>query len=111
MKKTYRYELGKKIRKCREDMCLTQEQAAELCGISPSFYSNLERGSRAMSLDTLMAISEAFSVSFDYLLGEVRELPERSLYSIIEEAKRSGDIQYEKYLRAIKALATAAEHL
>ena len=37
-------EIGQKIKKARISMGLSQEAAAELCGLSPSFYSNIERG-------------------------------------------------------------------
>ena len=37
------YEIGKRIRKCQEELGLTQEAAAEQCGISPSFYSDRKK--------------------------------------------------------------------
>ena len=74
MNKLDYYEIGKRIRKCREELGLSQEEAAERCHISPSFYSNIERGVKIMSLETFVSICQAFSVSADYLLYE--ELPE-----------------------------------
>ena len=43
MNKLDYYEIGKRIRKCREELGLTQEAAAEQCGISPSFYSDRKK--------------------------------------------------------------------
>lgn len=48
------YEIGQKIRRYREDLGLSQETAAELCGLSPSFYSNIEKGGKVMSLKTVL---------------------------------------------------------
>ncbi|MBT9787890.1 helix-turn-helix domain-containing protein [Clostridium sp. MCC344] len=105
------YELGKRIRLRRTELGLSQETAAEKCGISPSFYSNIERGIKIMSLETFVSICKALSISADYLLSE--ELPsiDEVISNTLQEAKKSGTIQYEKYLRTIQALALVADHL
>ncbi|MDR1770516.1 MAG: helix-turn-helix domain-containing protein [Hungatella sp.] len=104
-------EIGKKIRKCREDLGLSQEAAAERCGISPSFYSNIERGIKIMSLETFSSICNAFSTSADYLLSDNTLNSDEVLLNILNEAKKCGAAQYEKYIKTIKALALVAEHL
>lgn len=105
------YELGKRIQLRRKELGLSQEAAAERCGISPSFYSNIERGIKIMSLETFVSICKAFSISADYLLSD--ELPDIDavILNTLQEAKKSGTIQYEKYLRAIQALALVADRL
>ena len=105
------YELGKRIQLRRKELGLSQEAAAERCGISPSFYSNIERGIKIMSLETFISICKAFSISADYLLSD--ELPDIDavILNTLQEAKKSGTIQYEKYLRAIQALAFVADRL
>ena len=105
------YELGKRIQLRRKDLGLSQEAAAERCGISPSFYSNIERGIKIMSLETFVSICKTFSISADYLLSD--ELPDIDavILNTLQEAKKSGTIQYEKYLRAIQALAFVADRL
>lgn len=105
------YEIGKKIKRCREEAGLSQETAAERCGISPSFYSNIERGIKIMSLETFTSICRAFSVSADYLLRD--ELPQTDpvLSHALSEVKKSGSVQYDKYIRTILALADVADRL
>ena len=105
------YELGKRIQLRRKELGLSQEAAAERCGISPSFYSNIERGIKIMSLETFVSICKAFSISADYLLSD--ELPDIDavILNTLQEAKKSGTSQYEKYLRAIQALAFVADRL
>lgn len=105
------YEIGKKIRKCREDLGLSQEAAAEKCGISPSFYSNIERGVKIMSLETFTSICRALSVSADFLLSEQLPQTDDTILNILSEAKKSGTVQYEKYLKTIKALALVSDEL
>lgn len=111
MKSLDYYEIGKKIKKCREDLGLSQEAAAELCGISPSFYSNIERGVKIMSLETFTSICSAFSISADYLLNDRLPETDEILMNALSEAKKSGNIQYDKYLKTIKALAFVADQL
>lgn len=104
-------EIGKKIRKCREDLGLSQEAAAERCGISPSFYSNIERGIKIMSLETFSSICNAFSTSADYLLNDNTLNSDEVLLNILNEAKKCGATQYKKYIKTIKALALVADRL
>jgi transcriptional regulator with XRE-family HTH domain len=61
------------LQKCRLDRNLTQEQVAEQVGICTSFYANIERGKRSMSILTLKEIAASLDVSIDYLLSEDNE--------------------------------------
>lgn len=62
--------LGKRVRTRRKMMGLTQEALAEKLGISCSFVGHIERGSRKMSMETLIKISDIMGVSCDYLLQD-----------------------------------------
>ena len=62
--------LGKRVRTRRKMMGLTQEALAEKLGISCSFVGHIERGSRKMSMETLINISDIMGVSCDYLLQD-----------------------------------------
>lgn len=59
---------GSNLQKCRVKAKLTQEQVAEQAGISTSFYTNLERGNRSMSIPVLLALADVFHVSTDCIL-------------------------------------------
>ncbi len=62
--------LGKRVRTRRKMMGLTQEALAEKLGISCSFVGHIERGSRKMSMETLIKISDIMGVSCDFLLQD-----------------------------------------
>lgn len=111
MKELDYYEIGRKIRKYREELGLSQESAAELCGISPSFYSNIERGVKIMSLETFASICKAFSISADYLLSEELMMTDETILNILSDVKKNGNTQYQKYIKTIKALALVADRL
>lgn len=62
--------LGHRIRWFRVKKHLTQERLAEKAGISASFMGHVERGSRIVSLGTLMKLCAALDVTPNDLLGD-----------------------------------------
>lgn len=62
-------DLGKRVRKLRRQMHLTQDQLAEQLGLSASFLGHIERGTRAASLETVIALCKALHTSPSYLLS------------------------------------------
>ncbi|MBR5224068.1 MAG: helix-turn-helix transcriptional regulator [Clostridia bacterium] len=63
-------KLGYAIAYRRLQLNLTQEQLAELCGLSASYIGCMERGDRKMSLDTLLSISHALRTTPNVLLSD-----------------------------------------
>ena len=61
-------EIGQRVRKLRRDQNLTQEQVAELIGVSCSFVGHIERGEKILSLETLARLSKAFDADMHYLV-------------------------------------------
>lgn len=61
-------DLGRRVRTVRRQMGLTQEELAEKVGISASFLGHIERGTRAASLETLVALCNELCISPVYLL-------------------------------------------
>lgn len=61
------------LRKLRKEKGLTQEALAEMAGISHSFYANIERGNKSMSIPVLIDLSAALNVSVDSLIFEEKE--------------------------------------
>ena len=60
--------VGLRVKKLREKAGLTQEELANKADISIRFVSNIENGSRKMSLETVINIANALSISVDDLL-------------------------------------------
>jgi len=61
-------DLGKRVKILRRQLHLTQEQLAEKLGLSASFLGHIERGTRAASLETVVALCNVLDVSPEYLL-------------------------------------------
>ena len=57
------------IRKLRDDRNLSQQQVADLLGISKVGYQNYEVGRRKPTFEMLIALADFFGVSLDYLVG------------------------------------------
>lgn len=57
-----------RVRKIREDLGYSQEQFAQILGISTSAYKKIEACERQISLANLKKLYEKFNVSTDYIL-------------------------------------------
>jgi transcriptional regulator with XRE-family HTH domain len=62
-------KMGKRIKRRREDLNISQEQLGASLLTSNVHISNIENGSRAPSLDLFVAIANALEVSADDLLA------------------------------------------
>lgn len=73
-------QMGYRIRTRRHFLGKTQKEIAEAINVAPSYYSNIERGIRVPSIDTLVAIANYLDVGVDYLLFDslVSAMPRRS---------------------------------
>ena len=97
-------DMGKRVRKQRQLIGLTQQELAERIGVSTSFVGHVERGTRKASLETLVALSNALGVGVDYLLAG-------SLQCSPDEENPSGAMDPNRRLVIREILSTLQEHL
>jgi transcriptional regulator with XRE-family HTH domain len=69
-----RKDFGNRLRAIRQERKLTQEQFAELVGISVDFLSLIERGRNAPSFETLDQIAKGLGVTV-MALFDFRKIP------------------------------------
>lgn len=62
-------QIGQQIRTARLRRKMTQAQLAEAADLSVPYISHVERGKKRVSLDALLRISRALSVTVDQLLS------------------------------------------
>ena len=103
--------VGQKIKNLRMEAGLTQEQMAELCGISTSFLGHIERGSRKLSLETAVKIADCLHVSMDALIMEGKELDFSILSTVNAILQKQQKPKQEQFLRLLKVLAQNIEEL
>ena len=60
--------LGQRIKECRKNRGLTQEQLAESAELSANFIAKIESSSSTISLLTLVKLANILNSSIDYLL-------------------------------------------
>ncbi len=71
-------KLSEKIVQMRKGMGLSQEQLAELCGVSRQAVSKWENGQAQPELDKVLVLAKVFSISTDELLGLTSKASEGS---------------------------------
>ncbi len=112
MSKSINYsEIGKKIRRQRERVGMTQEQLGEACGLSCSFVGHIERGSRKLSVESLYKLAPVLDISVDYLLFE--EIPrEASLPDEITALLEGSDrLKRQQFWRTVRVLASHIDEM
>ncbi|QNK57446.1 helix-turn-helix domain-containing protein [Paenibacillus sp. PAMC21692] len=65
--------VGEQIRKARKVKGMTQERLAELSGLSFSYISDVERGTRNISLESLEKIVTALNIKPAQLFADIDE--------------------------------------
>lgn len=58
--------IGRRLRKARDRLELSQEQLADLSGVSRSHIAGIETAQRCAGRQTLMHLARCFSVPMDY---------------------------------------------
>lgn len=61
-------EIGKRIKKIREDMQMTKEDFAKAIGISGQYLGIVERGGSCLSVEKLKVLCDLTNLSADYIL-------------------------------------------
>lgn len=75
---TQHVEMGIRIWKMRKERRMTRDVLSEKADISPKFLYEIEAGKKGMSVETLLKIALALSVSCDYLLyGDEKSISDR----------------------------------
>lgn len=68
MEKQQLVEIGKRLRKRRQELGLTRERMSELADIGSGYYGQLEVGTSQMSVDTLIKLSHSMHLPMEYIL-------------------------------------------
>lgn len=108
--------MKKQLQQLRKSRGLTQDDLAEILGISLSSYQKYERDAISPSYETLCKIADFYHVTTDYLLGrepatdpfDMLQLPEDQK-SVMERFASFPDDVRAIILDAIKELAEAAK--
>ena len=78
------HDIGNKIKTARIEKNLTQEQVAELLGVSRQTISNWENEKSYPDIISVIKMSECYDVSLDYLLKGEQKM--KNYYDYLEES-------------------------
>ena len=77
--------IGKTFQLYRQKNNLTQNQVAELTGLEPRHISQIERGLSKGSIDTLLKLCNAYSITPDIILYDLLDDSVRNSLSMYNE--------------------------
>ena len=80
----HEHDIGSKIKAARIEKKLTQEQVAELLGVSRQTISNWENEKSYPDIISVIKMSECYDVSLDYLLKGEQKM--KTYYDYLEES-------------------------
>jgi transcriptional regulator with XRE-family HTH domain len=108
--RSVQHRLGERMQTLRYDRDLTQEVVATRIGISQKYLSELERGEKSPSWETLVAIAhKGFDIKLASLLFGVDEdigTEVKHLHDVL--AGRPKEVRYD-VLRAVELILRASE--
>ena len=87
-------EMGVRLAKLRRSSEMTQEDLAEIRGVTTKHVSHVERGKAALSLRHLVKLSDMYNCSLDYLImGKPHDQALAKLPKAVFEIMYSGNDQ------------------
>lgn len=93
-------EMGKRVAQRRKELGLTQEKAAERCGLSQQFFTSIETGGKNVRGESLLKLAMGLDISADYLLtGRVTDL---ELDQLLQRLRQLPGEEYRHMLTVIK---------
>lgn len=90
--------IGSRIKAERKKLGLSQEKLAEQINVTPHYIYEIERGSKAMSMETLINLCTVMEFSADYVLFGIQKQNSGSVYEKLDQ------LSDERRLRAEQAL-------
>lgn len=96
-------EIGERLRQRRKKMGLTQEKAAELLGMSATYYGEIERGNRAISIPRVVTVYERMGLTPTFLLTG-QQISKNVMTGILKDCPKDKALILEQLLRDLTRL-------
>lgn len=95
-------EIGRRIATRRNQLGLTQAQAAELAGLTQQFFASVETGLKNIRAESIIKVSKALNISTDYLLtGMVTNFERHELIGLLETLDETRFFEMENIIRDV----------
>lgn len=73
MKEINYKEIGQRLKEGRNKLGITQDKLSEIIDVSPSYISEIERGTSICSLAVLVNIADILEMNIDYIINGITE--------------------------------------
>ncbi len=98
--------VGKRLKEERNRLHYTQEEVAEMIGVTPAYIGHIERGERGFSIETLVKLCNYYKVTIDYIFKDVIEHDKNSVSEQINLLLRDKDEKQQKAILDIMKAVT-----
>ena len=98
--------IGQKLKDERNRTGWTQEEVAEVIGITPAFVGHIERAERSMSLDTLIHFCNLYKITIDYLLSDTLPSQQDNISSQIAGMLKTKSVEQQAAILDILRVIT-----
>ena len=102
-------EVGSRIRQIRTKHNMSQSDLAEACGFSLPYVSDIERGKKCFSVDSLLRIAQTLQVSADWLLR--LDIPQTQYAYDAEAADILSDCSKEEAIVLLEVMQATKQSL
>ena len=85
--------LGDKIKLCRENKKMTQNEVADILDVSPATVSKYESGALEPNIESLKRLAELFEISIDELLKDEEEILDSSKVNVLEVLREQKEMK------------------
>lgn len=96
-------EIGQRIKLKRKELKLTQEKLSEILDVSPSYISEIERGTSISSISTITKIAQILDLSLDYLIYGITQ--SNSDFTFSELLKTIPKKEHKFYIKLCENIA------
>ena len=112
MNKPFHKAFGQAVRKLRRQLGLSQETLAARAGLHRTYLSDVERGARNLSLQSIKSISDSLAISLTQLFTEVESVERKASRDrdVIERKEIMERHQLGSSYLINRAKAKASEH-
>lgn len=95
-------EIGRRIAARRNQLRLTQEEAAERAGLTQQFFASVETGTKNIRAKSIIGVSKALNISTDFLLtGKVSDPDCSRLMQMLQALDEDQFLKVEAILKDI----------
>jgi transcriptional regulator with XRE-family HTH domain len=107
------FNVGERLKQIRTERALSQEQVANLAGVTPAYFGQVERGQKRITVHTLGKICFALNMSFGQFFETVGSEPDSNTDDVSAQIlhQLNGRSKQEKQamLRMVKLMLSFKE--